>query len=230
MGNITIDMLYKAYRLKFSEDHTGIFEKYREGQGESVFCSGGLCKHHQNVSDREYQNKWNHEKLLCAQYCPVFERKNNESILVTVRENDANVLNYIQDRLLGIVEEKGIFIEVNPTSNLAIGEIACLAEHPVFKMNKLFSGTDSHNVMVTINSDDPSVFATNVANEIAYIYHALKQEGYKEEDILMWIDKVRNYGLEGSFIKEIKNVDVIFDEVTNILGEIKAKLRGRSAV
>lgn len=228
MGNITIDMLYKAYRLKFRENHENIYKKYQEGQTKSIFCSSGLCKHYQRMSDRDYQNNWNPEKLLCTQYCPVFERLYNESVLVTVHENDARILNYIQDKLLGIVEEKGIFIEVNPTSNLAIGEIACLTEHPVFKMNKLLGGTNSHNVMVTINSDDPSVFATNIANEIAYIYHALKQEGYKEEDILIWIDKVRNYGLEGSFIKEVKSVDNIFDEVTNILAEIDTKLYQRT--
>jgi len=225
MGNITIDMLYKAYRLKFNEDHEEIFVKYQKGQDESVFCKGGICKHNPVVSDREYQIKWNHEKLLCTQYCPVFEKRFNESVLVTVHENDAGVLNYIQDKLLGIVEVKGIFVEVNPTSNLAIGEVTCLADHPIFRMNRITGGTDAHNVMVTINSDDPSVFATNIANEFAYIYHALKQEGYKEEDILIWIDKVRNYGLEGSFIKETKKVDTIFDEVTDILVSIEAKLR-----
>lgn len=226
IGNITIDMLYKAYRQKFEADHEKVLAAYRSGSGESIFCnSKEVCKIHPHKTSGDYRNDWNHEKLLCAQYCPEFEKRNNRSVMVTIHDSDAKLLNYIQNKLLRVVEEKGIFIEGNPTSNLAIGEIASLAEHPIFKLNKLVNEPDSHNAMVTINSDDPSVFATNVANEIAYIYHELRQEGYKEEDILTWIDKVRNYGMEGSFIKEVKSAETVFDEVTNILETIEWKIR-----
>ncbi len=116
-------------------------------------------------------------------------------------------------------------METNPTSNLAIGEIKKITKHPIFKLNSLVECEDSNRVMVTINADDPSVFATNVENEIAYIYHTLKHDGYREEDILEWIDKVRDYGMESSFIKEEKSSKEMLDEITEILNSITAWLK-----
>lgn len=64
-----------------------------------------------------------------------------------------------QDRaLLSYLAEKGISLEVCPTSNLATGAVASLDEHPIGDMV-------AAGVHVTVNSDDPPMFATSLNAE-----------------------------------------------------------------
>ena len=75
--------------------------------------------------------------------------------------------------------------------------------------------------MVSINSDDPSVFNTNVSNEFAYIFYSLQEKGYSREDILLWIDKIRKYGMDSSFIKDRKlEKEHILDEIEGIIKKL----------
>ena len=64
--------------------------------------------------------------------------------------------------------------------------------HPIFRMSSLdVRDPQRHHIMVTVNSDDPAVFNTNVENELSYIYYAMEHSGYPKEDILIWLDQVR---------------------------------------
>ena len=117
------------------------------------------------------------------------------------------------------MEKKGIYVETNPTSNVTIGYIEDLREHPVFRMNSMMA--EGHHVMVTVNSDDPAVFNTNVENELSYIYHAMGRDGYPKEDILNWIDKIRQNGVDASFVQRVKDVRTLLQEAGSILDELK---------
>ena len=120
------------------------------------------------------------------------------------------------------IAKKGIYIETNPTSNLTIGEISEFKEHPIFKMNPIGkTNTARHHVLVTVNSDDPIIFNTNVENELAYIYYALERAGYDKEDILDWIKRVRENGMDASFIKKEKDVTTMLWEISEILDRLK---------
>ena len=64
-----------------------------------------------------------------------------------------------QDRtLLSYLAENGIALEVCPTSNLATGAVASLDDHPIRDMV-------AAGVHVTVNSDDPPMFATSLNKE-----------------------------------------------------------------
>ncbi len=230
IGNITVPMLYKAYTKKFDDDHSEIIHEYvgrteEDSQSRCQTKSGDFCPRVRDTCAIWENSLWNYKKLLCTQYCPVFVARYNKSIPVSIKDVEADYLKCVQHNLIKVIEKRGIFVETNPTSNLAIGEIKKITKHPIFKLNSLVECEDSNHVMVTINADDPSVFATNVENEIAYIYHALKHDGYREEDILEWIDKVRDYGMESSFIKEEKSSKEMLDEITEILNSITARLK-----
>ena len=69
------------------------------------------------------------------------------------------------------------------------------------------------------HSDDPSVFNTNVSNEISYIFYALQKKGYSREEALRWIDKIRKYGMESSFLQD---EDITVEELQ---GRIKRVLK-----
>ena len=58
-------------------------------------------------------------------------------------------------------------------------------------------------------------------NELAYIYYALERAGYDKEDILDWIKRVRENGMDASFIKKEKDVTTMLWEISEILDRLK---------
>lgn len=221
LNNMDVALLYKAYELKFDTNHEQILKdcladetEHSAGAGRK---SGTFCKYSKDACALSGYSFWNEKKLLCTQYCPVFERRCERVKLVSVSEADIPLLQFIQDKLIDKIERLGIFIETNPTSNLTIGEICQMSRHPIFKLNALTDAEHMHHAMVTINADDPAVFHTDVENEIAYVYHALEHDGYKKEQILRWIDKIREYGLLSSFVSETKDTETMLTEITDIL-------------
>lgn len=134
----------------------------------------------------------------------------------------------MQKQIIEKIEKIGIYVETNPTSNLAIGSIESIVSHPIFNLNskglKKEVDENEHCVLVTINSDDPIIFNTNNENELSYIYHALVQKGYQKERVIRWIDKVREMGLDSSFISKVKQPSEILDDLDKLLKAINVRL------
>lgn len=221
-GEITVMMLYEAYKKKFLERHREIINRLNERmdrKGEKKEARG-CCKHmgcdcEACEGDR---HPWDEEKLVYANYCPVFEENRSKVIQYAIKENDVAVFKELQEHLLQKIEQRGIYIETNLTSNVVIGGMEDMRDHPIFRMNVLPSA--GHHVMVTVNSDDPVVFNTNVENELSYIYHAMGHGGHAKEDILNWIDKIRQNGMDASFIQREKDPVTLLKEVSGILDDL----------
>ena len=79
------------------------------------------------------------------------------------------------ERLLAHLAEAGIPLEVCPTSNVATRAVASLDEHPIRAMRDA-------GVVVTVNSDDPPMFGTNLNREYAAAADllGLDEEGLRE--------------------------------------------------
>lgn len=71
-----------------------------------------------------------------------------------------------------------------------------------------------------------AVFNTNAENELAYIYHALVHKGYEKERILNWIDKVRQFGMDSSFVRRVKKPSEQIREMEQILEQIREYITG----
>ncbi|MBF8189575.1 adenosine deaminase [Nonomuraea sp. K274] len=68
-------------------------------------------------------------------------------------------INCLQDdRLVAYLRETQLPLDVCPTSNLCTGQIASIEEHPLPRMLE-------EGLYVTLNSDDPPMFATTLAGE-----------------------------------------------------------------
>jgi len=73
----------------------------------------------------------------------------------------------IEDRrLLEHLRERGVTLEICPTSNLRLGLIPSMGAHPLRRLLE-------HGVPVTINSDDPMLLATDISKEIESVARAL---------------------------------------------------------
>jgi len=62
------------------------------------------------------------------------------------------------DELVGYLREQQIPLEVCPSSNVATGVVPSLADHPLPRLLE-------RGLFVTLNSDDPAMFGTNLNEE-----------------------------------------------------------------
>lgn len=117
----------------------------------------------------------------------------------------------VQQSLLQEVEDLGIAIECNPTSNFKIGEIDRYDHHPITIFNTInrHKQYPRHDISVSINTDDKGVFATSIEREYALIAHALIRKfryesgDIKSSDVYEWLDKIRHHSIEQRFDKAV---------------------------
>ena len=95
----------------------------------------------------------------------------------------------IEDRrVVELLKEHNITLEVNPWSNYLTNAVQAIEEHPLRKLFDL-------GVRVTINSDDPEVLETNLNNEYRIAHEVLDMS-------LDEIAACNRYAYEASFIPE----------------------------
>lgn len=125
-----------------------------------------------------------------------------------IREELMICIEQVQEHMLSQIEEKHIGIECNPTSNIKIGDFDKYEEHPIFKFNNYGLNTPykSHNISVSINTDDKGIFSTSLEREYALLGIALektKKDNMKNAPraIIDWLDRVRQMSNEQRFSK-----------------------------
>lgn len=105
------------------------------------------------------------------------------------------------------IMERGIAVEMNPSSNYLIGTFKRYEAHPIFQFNSLELEECDFPLLVSINTDDQGVFDTSLENQYALLAIALEkakneqgERKYTPEAIYNWLDYVRKMGLQQSFL------------------------------
>ncbi|WNG50665.1 hypothetical protein F0U60_45980 [Archangium minus] len=135
---------------------------------------------------------------------------------VEVRVDDAEVL-FLQDVQRWLRSELArleVTVETNPSSNLLIGDLLGVEEHPILQLAEQWlmpSSTeegiaaeenDHSELLVSINSDDPITFATRLADEYTYLYFALLRRRVPSARALRWMDELRARSMRARFTVE----------------------------
>ena len=139
------------------------------------------------------------------------------------KEGEKSIQKYITPMYVKGVEEvqkamgkdfasRGIGVETNPSSNLAISTAASYDELPIVRMYNKDMTWDVEKlegcpqINVSINTDDKGVFHTSLENEYALMACALekvKDENgnlvYNRQMIYQWVDNIRQMGNLQSF-------------------------------
>jgi len=110
---------------------------------------------------------------------------------------------------------RGIVVEVNPTSNLLIGDIGDLTSHPLWRLRPPRGDGDAPPVSVCIGSDDPLVFGSNLRHEYQFVSDALTLAGLSDEEARQWLDRTRECGLENRFTIRRPNVPGLLELFNN---------------
>lgn len=128
------------------------------------------------------KNKLDKEKLG-------LEKENSEEIVISAYdEKRIRELRLRQDYVLNVIKEKGIVIELCPTSNMLIGGISRIEHHP---FRKFYHG--GHKIAIC--TDDPGILNTTLADEVDLI---LKSFNMKEEEIDEQVGDAFKYRLGAS--------------------------------
>lgn len=187
VGDLRIPVLYHVYERRFKRLTKEVID---------------LQQSKDKMEDpQEYFLKMKlQDKLFVAYHQEATLRKMEEPIYVTSNEIEQIMMKDMQDYLIHKIAASGIIIEVNPSSNEAIGEINSVFGNQLFKLQSA-GNPELSNVLVNVNSDDPMVFNTNVSNELVLMYYGMLQQGMGREAALDWIEKLRKAGMDTSFIR-----------------------------
>ncbi len=130
----------------------------------------------------------------------VFERGQVPEI-ITADSSEVAVLQVAQRWLSGLLARLEITIESNPSSNLLIGDLLQMEDHPLFRLQPLPDQPcpNGHSVLVSINDDDPMSFATRLADEFAHLYFTLLRRGLPAQETLRFIGQLRENGWRSRF-------------------------------
>jgi hypothetical protein len=146
-------------------------------------------------------------------YNPKVKNKGYEITQFEITTDYVELVNDLQKQMMNYFASLNIAIETNPTSNYLIGPIQKYIEHPITKWFNLGLELDpkkiqdSPQLSVSINTDDAGIFSTSLENEYALVAIALEKEKdefgnpkYKPAMIYDWLDRIREMGLQQSFI------------------------------
>lgn len=136
----------------------------------------------------------------------VFAR-GQQPIEIVTTDSEVRMLQAAQHWLKGVLGRLEIYVESNPSSNLLIGNYLTLTQHPAFRMQPLVpasaSGTSAERggdaVLLSVNTDNPLTFSSNLADEFAHIYFALLRQRVSAQDALAWLERARQNGWRSRF-------------------------------
>ncbi|MCX6051246.1 MAG: hypothetical protein NTZ60_01920 [Campylobacterales bacterium] len=125
-----------------------------------------------------------------------------------ITDDDLDLIEAVQDRLIQKFCEKGIIIETNPSSNVYIAHIDSYDEHPIYRwypvqesdlnegsqINKY--GLRKSRMKVCVNTDDPAIMPTTLRNEFSLLEFYGKAHCQSNEAVEKWSEDLRQVGLE----------------------------------
>lgn len=162
---------------------------------------------------------WNRDKIFAAINCKYFLKEFKKVVAINMSSDLVEKYKKLQQYMRSKVSNRGIIIEVNPTSNIMIGDFSAYEDYHILNL----SSPENEEAIVTINTDDPVVFSTMLKDEFALIYDiVVKSNKYSSKEIIGWLDKVRQNGIDYSFIQDRElNREQIIEEVEAIIAALK---------
>jgi hypothetical protein len=109
------------------------------------------------------------------------------------------------------VSRRALAIEINPTSNLLIGDLTDLGNHPLWRLAPPRPDPQLPPLSVTIGSDDPLVFNCRLPEEYQLLFDAMIMAGLTDTEAMAWLDRARRNGLERRFTTPVHGVDDPFE-------------------
>ncbi|WP_143735098.1 hypothetical protein [Methylocaldum sp. 14B] len=121
---------------------------------------------------------------------------------VPISGDEVAALTAVQSALRHGIAQRGIVVEVNPSSNLMIGDLLDLRNHPILRLFPPVPEPDGPPpVPIAIGSDDPLTFGTRLLREYTLLHQAACAAGYPERVTHEWLESIRSTGMDARFTR-----------------------------
>ncbi len=132
----------------------------------------------------------------------------------------------VQEVMEETIVGRMIAIETNPSSNLFIGPMTCMAEHPIYRLTLDKKKKRLHRkVRVTVNTDNPAVFNTTLAQQYDLLAEVLTADGVPEGEVEPWLKWLRRNGKAFSFVTGLPSTaDPSMGRIVRRLSEQREKV------
>ena len=193
----TLEDYYHSMLLRGDDPHCYSDSTFREAQTLDPYDSFALCMN-EAFSDRlrDYRNSRTVTHLCnLYHYCFGIKKQGSEMEAFDVDYNYITLMGQLQEAMQRYVKEHKISVECNPSSNVLIGTFGTYYKHPILRFNStgLNLPLDNPQMHVSINSDDPGVFDTNLTFEYHLLAATLSQMTDKNGNRLHTDQEVKSY-------------------------------------
>ena len=156
-------------------------------------------KHHK----QSFLNKKARMLFLRYSFDPNYRERAESSFQTKVTDKYKACVKLAQWLLKIKIRDMHVYIEANPTSNKKISIMTKYSEIPALAISgpALLGEEDSIQLDVSINTDDSSIFQTNLVNEYSLVAASLLKEGYSENDVYAYIEELAIASNVHSFIE-----------------------------
>lgn len=198
-----VEQLRKARRLRHSSLEL-------DGQGYPHSAHG-----YDGVFQAKESSHSARDFLRAYLFDPIVRQRGATPIEVRHTLGELKMLKAAQNWLRRLYANSEITIECNPSSNLVIGHYSDLREHPALRLRPARSDErlSGEPISLSINTDDPTTFATCLADEYAHLYFALLGARVESRDALAWLDAVRESGWRSRFTLDASRDRNLLSEV-----------------
>jgi hypothetical protein len=118
--------------------------------------------------------------------------------LIGVKSDFLQASHYLllQQALMHEVADRGVVIETLPSSNVRISQYKHFSEHHALRWMREPSATPPNDpeILVSLGSDDPGIFSTDIETEFHHMFFALKHSGLNEAEALQRVAQINERG------------------------------------
>ncbi|WP_187616347.1 hypothetical protein [Paraburkholderia sp. UCT2] len=137
---------------------------------------------------------------IVALKCAASE-KAEETIEVSAFYFTASTYVQLQQALMRKVAERGVIVETLPSSNVRISQYQTFSEHHSLRWMRVpgFVMDGDPEMMVSLGSDDPGIFAGNLDGEFYQLYSALRNQSLSDTASLEYLAPLNERGRKYRF-------------------------------
>lgn len=102
----------------------------------------------------------------------------------------------LQQILMSEVARRGVVIETLPSSNVRISQYKHFTEHHALRWMRAPHAIKANDpdILVSLGSDDPGIFSTDIETEFHHLFFALKRSGLDESEALRRVSQLNERG------------------------------------
>lgn len=151
---------------------------------------------------------------------------------VPIRADEIAALKAVQYALRRGVAQSGIVVEVNPSSNLLIGDLLDLRNHPILRLCPPVPEPDAPpSIAIALGSDDPLTFSTQLLREYTLLHQAACAAGYPEKAVYDWLESIRHISMDARFTRAwrpnaIEKIESLIKDLSEFLHLPDSEVRG----